>query len=286
MRTGSLGIAALLTFSAIPAIAEEDADLAKRQCRSVHLAYEAPVAQWAVLEVTATESAPGTYFCALGFSRGYLGMQELADGKKVILFSVWDSPDEQNLSDRPEDTALAKRVGVVRIGEGVREKRFGGEGTGSQSFFDHDWELGKPVRFALHSGEAGLFSGYFYDDAQRRWQLMATFRTSTEDRLKGLYSFIEDFRRDGESARKERRAVFSRTWVRDLEDVWSPVTRARFTADATPSPAIDAGIIDGSFFLQTGGSTRNEHTPLWDGLSRPTPAGSGPPPEIKDLPEP
>ena len=40
-----------------------------------------------------------------------------------------------------------------------------------------------------------------------------TFRTHTgSERLKGLYSFIEDFRRDGKSATETRRAVFGNGW--------------------------------------------------------------------------
>ncbi|GAA5483623.1 DUF3472 domain-containing protein [Haloferula sargassicola] len=268
----------LAILPAVPAMAG-DLHLADRQCRSVHLAYDAPPAAWATIEVTPTRSAPGTYFCALGFSRGYLGMQELADGKKVILFSVWDSPDPDNKTDRPEDTAESRRAGVVRVGEGVREKRFGGEGTGSQSFFDYGWSLEKPVRFAVHAAADGgltTFTGYFYDASRRKWQLMTSVRTATRGTLTGLYSFIEDFRRNHESARQIRRASFTDGWVREAGGSWQPMIEARFTADATPAATIDAGPAENGFFLQTGGATANEHVPLGQPLHRPQPPRAAP----------
>ncbi|MBB5350785.1 hypothetical protein HNR46_001019 [Haloferula luteola] len=264
--------------------AEPDS-LADRQCRSVHLAYQAPPAQWACIEVTPTQSSPGTYFCALGFSRGYLGMQELADGRKVVLFSVWDSPDAGNLTDRPEHTDPAKRTGVVQIGKGVREQRFGGEGTGSQSFFEYPWSLEKPVRFAVHSypeGSLTTYTGFFYDDSRHQWQLMASFRTATRDALTGLYSFIEDFRRNQQSAHQQRRAEFHQAWAQDLDGNWQPLLEAQFTADSNPSHAIDAGTAGTRFFLQTGGATRNIHQPLGSSLS--CAPGPSSPPDLPVLP--
>ena len=41
-------------------------------------------------EMTVLESTPGSYFMAAGWNTGYFGIQELSDGRKVILFSVWD----------------------------------------------------------------------------------------------------------------------------------------------------------------------------------------------------
>src|SRR5947199_6598223 len=66
-----------------------------RAARSVHLHYPAPEAVLFYNEVTVAESPPGTYFCACGFSHGYFGIQELANGDHVVLFSVWD-PGNQN----------------------------------------------------------------------------------------------------------------------------------------------------------------------------------------------
>jgi hypothetical protein len=58
-------------------------------CRSVHLHYPAPEGDAFFNEVKVEKSAEGTYFCVCGFSKGYYGIQELGNGKKLLIFSVW-----------------------------------------------------------------------------------------------------------------------------------------------------------------------------------------------------
>ncbi len=249
----------LLPFIIAPLLhaAPDPAELVKRQCRSVHLGYETPRAHAAYLEVVPQKSAPGTYFCALGFHMGYFGIQELADGKKIALFSVWE----------PENATGDERVKLVEKGDAVVDKRFGGEGTGGQSRMDFPWEPGEIVRFfaqAKPDGDFTEFTGHIYDSAQAKWRLMATFRTRSKGHaLEGLYSFIEDFRRNYESAGISRTATFQNGWILDLSGKWLPIEKARFTADVTPSTNIDAGPATGGFFLKTGGETKAETTKLW-----------------------
>ena len=83
--------------------------------------------------------------------------------------------------------------------------------------------------------------------------------------LNGLYSFIEDFGRNYKSAQVSRRAEFSHLAFKKAPDSeWRPITKAMFSADVTPSLAIDAGRTEtGAFFMQTGGATTNSHTRLW-----------------------
>ena len=38
--------------------------------------------------VSVETSAPGTYFCVAGFDHGYLGIQELGNGRTLVIFSV------------------------------------------------------------------------------------------------------------------------------------------------------------------------------------------------------
>ncbi|MCH2183498.1 MAG: DUF3472 domain-containing protein [Mariniblastus sp.] len=237
-----------------------------RACRSVHLWHSTkqgrqPESNAFYNEATVTQSAAGTYFMACGFDKGYFGIQELAGGKKVVLFSVW----EPGAGDDPNATPAERRVKLVRAGEGVRVKRFGGEGTGGQSFYDYDWQVGQAYRFAVFAkpdGERTQFAGYFYIPEENRWQPMATFSTLTGGHLlRGLYSFVEDFRRNGKSATESRRALFGNGWTR-VDQQWLPLTRTRFTADQTPSLNIDSGVDDDRFFLATGGDVQNDHTGL------------------------
>jgi hypothetical protein len=59
--------------------------------------------------------------------RGYFGIQQLNNAtNKVVIFSVWDP----SKGDDPKAVAEENRVDNPFAGEGVRIKRFGGEGIG------------------------------------------------------------------------------------------------------------------------------------------------------------
>ncbi|MEM9703639.1 MAG: DUF3472 domain-containing protein, partial [Planctomycetota bacterium] len=121
----------LLTFAAawaatVPTVAAADERLAGRACRSVHLRLPAPKADAFYQEMTVRRSAPGTYFMACGWSRGYFGIQELANGKKLALFSVW----EPNAGQNPDLVPADRRVILRSKGTESEVRRFGGEGTG------------------------------------------------------------------------------------------------------------------------------------------------------------
>ena len=252
---------------------------APRACRSVHLWWQEaemvadgrPVEAVAFYnEVIVEESTRGTYFMACGFSKGYFGIQELYNGKKIVLFSVWE-PGKQN---NPNATPQERRVKTIASGKGVRVKRFGGEGTGGQSFYDYAWKVGEIVRFVVFAKpelpDRTQYAGYVYIPNENRWQHMATFSTLANGHLlRGFYSFVEDFLRNGKSAQVVHRASFGNGWVqRQSHDgiKWLPLTKARFTADRTPTMNIDSGAIADRIFLQTGGDTKNENTKLRESI--------------------
>jgi hypothetical protein len=239
-----------------------DEKLAGKACRSVHLAYTAPEGDLFYNEVVVDQSAPGTYFCSSGFRQGYFGVQELWNGKRLAIFSVWD-PGAQ---DNPNAVPPEKRVKLLAKGDKVRVGRFGGEGTGGQSFLDHAWKNGETLRFLISAKREGedriAYTGWFSAPGLEGWQLVASFSTlSAKGLLSGYYSFVEDFRRDGESLKKARKAHYGNGWVR-TGGTWDPVKKARFTADGNPSMAIDAGLDKDRWFLATGGETENKTTKL------------------------
>lgn len=241
-------------------------------CRSVHLGYTAEAGTAFYVEATVRESAPGTYFCACGFNSGYFGIQELADGKKLALFSVWDP----TAGDDPESVPETKRVKTLHKGEGVRIGRFGGEGTGGQSFFDFDWKVGETYRFLVTAAPDGeertAFAGYLYLPAKKEWKHLVTFSTIAKQKeLGGYYSFVEDFRRNKVSATQARSAEYGNVWARSAKGGWTPILEARFTADGNPVLNIDAGLTKAKdrFFLATGGATENVTTKLKETIALP-----------------
>src|SRR5262249_44166893 len=182
--------------------------LAGIACRSVYLGYASAEGETIYNEVTVDQSAPGTYFCVCGFERGYFGIQELADGKKLVIFSVWDPGSQKDPNSVPED----RRVKVLHQGDKVRVGRFGNEGTGAQSFLDYEWKAGQTCRFlvpAKADGPRTAYAAYFLPHDQSEWKHLATFSTLAGGKLlSGCYSFVEDFRRNRISATQPRRARF------------------------------------------------------------------------------
>ena len=281
-------IAVAQALLAVPCLAQEapaEKAPAPRAARSVHLWYPAPDAVAFYNEVTVDRSTPGSYFMVCGFKHGYFGIQEKARGEKVVLFSVWDPTK----GDDAKAVPVEQRVEVLNHGEGVDVKRFGGEGTGGQSFFPYDWKIGETYRFlvtATVEGQKTAYAGHVYLPGEKAWKHLVTFRTRTGgDRLEGLYSFVEDFRRDRRSATEVRRATFGNGWVLDADRKWHALGTARFTASNSEWEAketVNAGPADGGrFFLQTGGDTQMTLT-LRSEMKRPTDAPPANPPA--DLP--
>ncbi len=271
-------VLSLPTFAADPA----PTDKPPRAARSVHLAYPLPQGTQADAfynEMTVDQSVPGSYFMAAGFNHGYFGIQEQARGQKVVIFSVWDPTK----GDDAKKVPLEQRVEVLHQDKDVEVKRFGGEGTGGQSFFKFDWQPHTTYKFCVRAktdGDKTAYSGYFFLPDKNTWKHLVTFRTRTGgDKLKGLYSFVEDFRRDTRSANDVRRAAFGNAWAQ-IAGKWQPLTTARFTASSSTWEAketIDAGVTDGAFYLQTGGDTKTT-TPLNSKIERP--AGDVKAPEV------
>lgn len=258
-------VAVALALSAAPA----DEKLKGIACRSVHLGYPAPQGVAFYNEMTVEKSADGTYFMAAGWSKGYFGIQELADGKKVVIFSVWDPA----AGDDPKKVDPAKQVKTLHKDAAVRVGRFGGEGTGGQSFLDYAWKAGTTYRFLVTAKADGpdrtAYSGYFYLPEKKGWKHLVTFSTPAKDELlKGYYSFVEDFRRNKVSTTKVRKATYGNGWVRAANGEWVALDKARFTADANPVTNIDAGAAGGRYFLATGGGTENTTTKLKDTIER------------------
>lgn len=255
----SVGIHIFVLMAAVSiAVAQEPP---QRACRSVHLWYSAPAGTAFFNQVTVEKSAAGSYFMACGFNHGYFGIQELGNGKKIVLFSVWD-PGRQN---DPKSVAADRQVKVVAQGEDVRIKRFGGEGTGAQCQYDYDWKIGESCQFLIESkkdGDSTAYAAYFRPATEKEWKHLATFETVSGKPLSGYYSFVEDFRRNRISATQVHRARFGGGWVRREDGQWVGLTQARFTGDSNPAMNIDAGADGAGFFLSTGGDTYNDHTKL------------------------
>ncbi len=204
----------------------------------------------------------GSYFCAAGFAGGYFGIQDRHD-KKVGIFSIWDVASRKIMD--PTKVDEQSRTHPVFVGQGVRATRFGNEGTGGHSDFDLDWKVGNVYQFdfrATTRDKRTEYEGWFRDPTSNDgWRHIATFSAPDGGkRLTGLYSFLEDFRRDGTSAHQVRRGEYGNGWVRATPDgPWLPLVKARLAENKSPFQAVDdldAGIVGNRFFLQNGIGTK------------------------------
>ncbi len=271
-------IASLLACLFAPLLsAEEKKEF--RAARSVHLGYPAPEGELFYNEMVVEESVNGSYFMACGWNTGYFGIQQLGSTtNKVVIFSVWDP----TTGDDPKAVNVEDRVELLHEGEGVRIKRFGGEGTGGQCMAPFAWKIGQTNRFLLR-GEVQTnktaYTAWVWREDRGDWWKLATFRTRTGGKpLSGYYSFVEDFRRDGKSVHETRRARFRNAWLKTAKGDWISLRRARFTgsgAEWESKDNIDAGRSGDGWFLATGGAIK-ESTPLKSLMELDPPTGLPP----------
>lgn len=247
--------------------AQSPEELAARQCRSIHMAHDGLPSQATALynEVTPRTTARGTYFCAMNFDDGYIGFQEQANGQKVIIFSIWDPIAH---GDNPNSVPEEDRTKLLSLGPDARSARFGGEGTGGQSFVDYPWTLGEKMRFLVCLKRDGKFkeiSGFYYNNKTKSWNLISKWKThSSEKELSFAVGFIEDFRRNFESAKQARSAIFGPAFAYK-DGGWTPNNKVRFTGDPTPSLNVMAEIQkNGSVLMQTGGDTKMNEFKLFE----------------------
>ena len=231
-----------------------------RAARSVHLGFVGAEGDTFYNECVVEKSTDGSYFMVCGWDTGYFGIQQLNGDRKVGLFSVWDP----TIGDDPGAVKTEDRVEVLFQDPAARIKRFGGEGTGGQCMIDFNWKLGETNRFLIHSETTTnaairktAYSAFIQSSGSTEWRKLATFRVRTKtEGMRGLYSFVEDFRRDTKSVSELRRARFGNGWIQTHTGEWRPITKARFTASNAEWESkenIDAGVSDAWFYLATGG---------------------------------
>ena len=157
----------------------------------------------------------------------------------------------------------------------------GGPLTPDKIFLFQYGETNRFVVKATVEGNKTSYSGYLWRPGEQRWKQLVTFRARTGGLpLRGLYSFVEDFRRDTQSVHELRRARFGNGWVKTTNGEWAPLARARFTASSAKWEAkenINAGGGGAWYFMATGGNIQMT-TPLQSFITNA--AAGGTPPEL------
>lgn len=230
-----------------------------RRGPSCHLNYTTPDADkeyfYSELTVPVGEDKIGSYFMANGFGEGYFGIQVNSETERRILFSVWE----------PEG---AEKTTLVKKGNGVYAGRFGGEGTGGQSYLKFKWQAGITYKFLTHAKPDGsgstIYTSWFFAPELGKWQLMASWkRPKISTYLTSFHGFLENF--EVENGYMARKALWSNQWVRLTNGTWSEVTEFRFSVDATGKKKqrmdFEGGVENGQFFLKNGGFFESNVSP-------------------------
>lgn len=233
--------------------------------RTVHLRYIAPPAREFWNEVIVEESTPGSYFMVAGFRHGFSGLQELSDGTKAAIFSVWDPGVKQEVDEVP----VPVRVDILEAGTGLTTERFDKQGTGMKGMMPYPWKLGVPYAFGLSAeieGETSVYTARIRD-AEGNETLLASYRALTaSEPLQQIYAYVLDFRCDGASREERRVARFQNGAVETVSGLPFALTQAKLTADKSALTNIDGGVRDGAFFLASGGNIQ-QSAPLGTILS-------------------
>lgn len=231
-----------------------------RRGPSVHLGYTLPDEdiEWFYNEIVVPEEGdiPSSYYMACGFGEGYFGMQNNSPHPRRVLFSVWSPYETDNAAEIPDSL----RVTLMKKGAGVKVQDFGNEGSGGQSYMHYDWKAGERCRFLMGVRPDGkgntVYTAYFFDNTKSKWVLVASFRRpKISTWYKHAHSFLENF--SPVMGYINRKAYYGNQWARTTDGRWIPVTKARFTCDATGRQEMRLDYTGGQegeqFFLSMGG---------------------------------
>ena len=232
-----------------------------RRGPSVHLAYTMPEGdiEWFYNEVTVPKEGEimHSYYMADGFGEGYFGMQYNSPSERRILFSVWSPFDTEDPNEIPDSL----KIKLLRKGKGVHIGEFGNEGSGGQSYLQYPWKAGEIYKFLMQvkpdkKGNT-VYTAYFLSPEENDWRLIASFlRPETDTWYTHPYSFLENFNPD--QGYLSRKVYFGNQWARSKEGVWTPITQAKFTHDATARAGVrldyqGGETDDNRFYLKMGG---------------------------------
>jgi hypothetical protein len=235
---------------------------------SVHLSFSSTAStvksyDWLYQEVKvpAAQDPLYTFYMAIGFFRGYLGIQTNSPTERRVLFSVWDSADAQN----DPNYTTADNVRLIDKGTNVTSNGFGGEGTGGQTYIKANWQTNSTVGFIMNVRQENtnsiLLSAWYKLEGQSIWNYIATWRAPKDQRyFDGFYSFLENFGYSNGQTRRE--AEYFNSWARENSSgKWVHLNKASYSnTDGDVGQRVDfeqgvSPLNSGRFYMSSGGYT-------------------------------
>ena len=223
---------------------------------SVHIAYHHPENEERYFayynEITVKETFEYTYFCAIGFDKGYLGIQDHGANGTVAIFSVWDKGGGKN-----DDEAVSEsdRTQVIYSNRRAESNRFGGEGSGAKTIMPYKWRTGVTYSFlvSLSPRKQGTVYTAWIAKKGQAWKKIASYQTvDTHSQLRGFYSFIEDYVRNGDTGQSKRIASYPFQAAMNSKKEWQPITSMAGTIADDIVQNGHSGILDNIPYSETG----------------------------------
>lgn len=225
---------------------------------SVHIRYHHPdpEAQYFAYynEISVEETFKHTYFCTIGFDVGYFGIQDHHTGPLAI-FSVWDKGGGDNDS---RSVDASDQTQVLYTNPDAQSSRFGGEGSGAKTMMPFPWEVDATYAFlvALKPLDQGTIYTAWIAKKGEPWLKIASYQTvETKKELKGFYSFIEDYVRNGETGQSRRKATYPFQAVLSAAGEWAPIINGSGTIADDIIQNGHSGVRDNVMFSQSGADT-------------------------------
>lgn len=172
------------------------------------------------------------YVEALGILKGYMGIQYTESGNRNVIFSMWDNGNTDEDPNLPDYL----RSGIMDKDPRVTEERFGGEGTGQKTIFEHGqfYRPDKWVQFLFNarpeiidvtvSGYNGqdsiikyqntITTAWYKMEDDPDWTYISSIRASgSNPYFNGFYSFLENY---GDNGTEYVRAYYRHAYMRSI----------------------------------------------------------------------
>ncbi|WP_108808018.1 DUF3472 domain-containing protein [Aquimarina spinulae] len=205
--------------------------------------------------VRSTITTNATYYCTMQWNAGseggaYCGFQDSPDKGHVFIYSIWDPSNGQTIT-------------ADYVGPGTIVENFGGEGTGLKSMNPTiGWNLNEwntVVTRRWNVGSHTYFGFWIRRDSQNKWYHMITMNYPVSDvTFNGTTNaFLEDWLSTG---MHKRRFEMKDGFKRKTDGTWVPMNQGTYNRNVEPrssnyTNAVDAGVDDGIYFMQSGGNT-------------------------------
>ena len=230
---------------------------------SVHISYRHPDPKATYLayynEIRVEKTVKHTYFCTIGFDVGYFGIQDHGSGHLAI-FSVWDKGGGKNNSSAVDES---DRTQVLFTNDKAKSSRFGGEGSGAKTMMPYAWEVEKTYGFLvlLTPQEKGTIYTAWISEKGKEWEKIASYKTvMTKKKIRGFYSFIEDYARNGQTGQKPRLSFYPDNAAMTDSGEWQRIINGSGTIADDIIQNGHSGVRENTFFSQSGADTADYST--------------------------